>query len=255
MKHLKMMKKVALATTLVLGSTAAFAGENAEAEWGYGDDNGPEKWSNLHPEYATCGTGKHQSPVDLTRFTEAALPPIPFHYRPNSTEVLNNGHTIQVNFGEGNRIRLDGKEFRLQQFHFHAPSENTYRGSFFPMEAHLVHADEEGNLAVVTIMFRSGSENPVLKKIWAKMPEKAGEKVDLSALDERVNAGQLLPWNRDYFRFSGSLTTPPCSEGVRWLVLKNPVPASKEQIEQFQNVIDAPNNRPVQPLNARIILQ
>ncbi len=253
MKPLKTMTKIALATALALGGTTTFAGGGA-ADWGYSGDNGPEHWASLHPEYSAC-SGKNQSPIDLKRFTEADLPSIPLVYYTNSTEIVNKGHTVQVNFDEGSTIELDGKEFELKQLHFHSPSENTYYGSNFPLEMQLVHADADGNLAVVAVMFRFGPENEDLQKIWDKMPELSGEIVTLAEQKEKLNAKSLLPHDGDYFRFNGSLTTPPCSEGVRWLVLKNVVFASEGQIAKFQEVIGEPNNRPVQPLNARTVMQ
>jgi carbonic anhydrase len=194
----------------------------------------------------------NQSPIDLTGLIEAELAPVQFDYKPGGSEVLNNGHTVQVTYAPGSKITLDGREFELKQFHFHAPSENHIEGRSYPMEGHLVHADKDGNLAVVAVMFEEGAANAALTTSWAEMPEKAGQKRRIA---EPVSAEGLLPANRDYYRFNGSLTTPPCSEGVRWLVMKDPVTASKEQIERFAHVMHHPNNRPVQPINARTVLQ
>jgi carbonic anhydrase len=138
------------------------------------------------------------------------------------------------------------------QFHFHAPSENHINGHSYPLEAHFVHADKNGDLAVVAVMFEEGSANPGLKKAWPGMPKHPGEKHELS---ETVAADDILPNDRDYYRFNGSLTTPPCSEGVYWLVMKNVATASKEQIDAFSHVLNEPNNRRLQAKNARIILQ
>jgi carbonic anhydrase len=145
-----------------------------------------------------------------------------------------------------------GRTFELKQFHFHSPSENTINGKHFPLEAHLVHADKDGNLAVVAVMFREGAANALLAKLWEKMPGKAGDK---NALRAGVGVSQMLPAERDYYRFNGLLTTPPCSEGVWWLVIKKMATASKAQVEQFSRVIGHPNNRPVQPVNARVVLK
>jgi len=137
------------------------------------------------------------------------------------------------------------------QFHFHSPSENHINDESFPMEAHIVHGDGVGNFAVIAVMFKEGEANPALEALWENMPTTEGEHRKLNT----ANLSDLLPENKDYYRFTGSLTTPPCSEGLRWLVLKNPITASKAQIEQFQKVMQHPNNRPLQPINARVILQ
>ena len=149
-------------------------------------------------------------------------------------------------------LELDGMRFELKQFHFHAPSENLIEGKSYPLEGHLVHANDRGELAVVAVMFEPGRANAALSLAWQVLPAKAGES---HGLKEPVSAEQLLPAKRDYYRFSGSLTTPPCSEGVRWLVMKEPVQVSQAQIDAFKAVMHHPNNRPVQPLNGRLVLQ
>ena len=244
------MKKIVITTVVVLLSGIAHAGSGVH--WGYSGHEGPEHWGNLSPEYRICASGKNQSPINLSGFVEADLKPIAFDYRKNGKEILNNGHTVQVNLAPGSTFAVEGHAFELKQFHFHAPSENHINGTSFPMEAHLVHADTDGNLAVVAVMFEAGDLNKVLAKAWSKMPENAGDKHDLPS---NISAEGLLPSDRDYYRFNGSLTTPPCSEGVWWLVMKKPVPASKTQIERFQRVMQHPNNRPLQKKNARPVLQ
>lgn len=248
------MKKNLFALPLLLASltlgSAAIAG--GDAHWTYSGHAGPENWAELSPSFATCGAGKNQSPVNLTAMIEGELQPIGINYQAGGTEVINNGHTIQVNYQPGSSIDIDGHRFELKQFHFHAPSENTINGESFPMEAHFVHADKAGNLAVVALMFKKGGENAELAKAWSKMPKHAGGKAMLSSV---ADADGLLPADRDYYRFNGSLTTPPCSEGVYWLVMKQPVSASEKQLEQFAHVMHHANNRPVQPLNARMIVK
>jgi carbonic anhydrase len=165
---------------------------------------------------------------------------------------VNNGHSIQVNYNAGSTITVHGKAFELQQFHFHSPSENTIEGQSFPLEAHFVHADQKGNLAVIAVMFTSGTKNAELGKVWEQMPNRAGEK---RPLPKSINADLLLPKSRDYYRFNGSLTTPPCSEGVWWLVMKSSPTVSEEQIKKFTQTMGFPNNRPLQPINARVILK
>lgn len=242
------MKRTLIAVGMLLFSSFAFSSDGAA--WDYAGEAGPANWAKLSPEYGACA-GSNQSPINLTGFIDAKLKPVVFNYEAGSSEILNNGHTVQVNTLPGSSITVDDIEFELKQFHFHVPSENLIRGKSYPMEGHLVHADKNGNLAVVAVMVTEGEANKALAKAWAQMPEK-GEKVTLSS---DISPLEILPAQRDYYRFNGSLTTPPCSEGVRWLVMKQPISASKEQIEQFLHVIHHPNNRPVQAVNARPVLE
>ena len=241
------MRKSLLVAALLLSPTA-FA---ATTHWEYSGEAGPAKWASLTPEYGQCA-GSNQSPVNLTGMVEAKLAPLQFHYQTGGKTLVNNGHTIQVNYATGSTLDLDGMRFELKQFHFHAPSENLIEGKSYPLEGHLVHANDRGELAVVAVMFEPGRANAALSLAWQVLPAKAGES---HGLKEPVSAEQLLPAKRDYYRFSGSLTTPPCSEGVRWLVMKEPVQVSQAQIDAFKAVMHHPNNRPVQPLNGRLVLQ
>jgi carbonic anhydrase len=220
------------------------------SQWSYSGATGPDNWATLSSKFSDC-SGRNQSPVDLNSFIEAELKPIKFVYNAGN-QVINNGHTIQVNSGGGGYIELDNQKFRLLQFHFHAPSENHIKGKSFPMEAHLVHGDDQGNLAVVAVMFEEGSENPILQQVWQVMPKQAGGKKNLSS---PLHPYKLLPTQRSYYRFNGSLTTPPCTEGVHWIVMKRAVSASVEQIRMFEEVMHHPNNRPIQALNSRMILR
>lgn len=164
---------------------------------------------------------------------------------------MNNGHTIQVNVSAGNTLKLDGDTFTLQQFHFHAPSENEIDGKQFPLEAHFVYKDKDGALAVLALMFQEGQANPQLSQAWQQMPTAIDQ---MAILNKPIDIKVLLPKQFNFYRFSGSLTTPPCSEGVSWMVLEQPVSASAEQINQFRSVVHHTNNRPVQPLNGRVII-
>lgn len=244
------MRKKLLAMSTLLITTGAMAG--GDTHWSYSGAEGPEYWGKLSPAFSACGEGKNQSPINLQGFTEAELAPVTFNYSQGTTGIVNNGHTVKLDYKPGSAIEVDGHSFELKQFHFHSPSENRINGKSYPLEAHLVHADKDGNLAVVAVMFEKGEENAVLKKAWAHMPEKSGKALK-KALS--VNASELLPADRDYYRFNGSLTTPPCSEGVLWLVMKAPVSASAEQIEKFTHVMHHDNNRPVQAVNARTVLK
>ncbi|GAB6063462.1 carbonic anhydrase [Deferrisoma palaeochoriense] len=235
----------------LLAAGLAVAGE--VPHWGYEGHEGPAHWEELSPEFWACGKGKNQSPVDLRGFIEAGLAPLEISYAEAPLAVVNNGHTIQVNYPAGSTLTVDGRTFVLKQFHFHAPSENTVEGKSFPLEAHFVHADDQGNLAVLALLFEQGEENPELAKIWAHMPASAGSQASPEGVSVRADA--LLPASRDYYRYNGSLTTPPCTEGVLWLVLKTPATVSAEQVEAFRHVMHHDNNRPVQPLNARAVLR
>jgi carbonic anhydrase len=244
------MKKtfLALASSLSLAAIPALA----QHHWGYSGEGGPENWAKLAADNAMCALGRNQSPIDLSGFVEADLKPLKLDYKAGASEIVNNGHTIQVNYAPGSSLTVDGRAFELKQFHFHAPSENRVGGKQFPLEGHLVHADKDGNLAVLAVMFEAGAANPVLEKAWAAMPVKAGGKAPLPA---GLNVLAMLPADKDYYRFNGSLTTPPCTEGVRWLVAKKPASVSKAQVERFSKTLGFANNRPVQAVNARPVLQ
>lgn len=239
---------------LLLAVVACSAGQSfgSGATWGYSGAAGPDHWGAIKPEYQACATGVNQSPVDLRDFVDASLPAMQLqNYPPTAAAIENNGHTIQVSVAPGSMLQLDGLTFELKQLHFHAPSENLIDGKSFPMEAHLVHKNSQGQLAVIAIMYTPGAENPFIAAAWQQMVRKSGEK---KAWSSQLLPG-LLPESLDYYRFNGSLTTPPCSEGVRWLVLTEPVSVSPTQVKTFEEVMGGPNNRPVQPLNARLILQ
>jgi carbonic anhydrase len=249
------MKKLLIIVIVLLISSFAYAGQGAAGHgthWGYTGHQGPEHWAELNPEYAECAEGRSQSPINLTDFIEADLEPIEIQYEAGGKEVINNGHTIQVNFTPGSKISVDGHTFELKQYHFHAPSENHINGNSYPMAAHLVHADEAKNIAVVAVLFVEGETNPSLASAWSYMPGIEGGRQNLPS---GISAEGILPTGRDYYRFNGSLTTPPCTEGVLWFVMKAPVTVSKDQIGKFVQVMKHPNNRPIQPINARTVLQ
>lgn len=239
---------VAMVTVLATGPTGTILAQH----WGYEGEAGPQNWGKLDPNFGVCASGKNQSPIDLKGFIEADLKALKLDYSAGIVDILNNGHTVQINYAAGSSLTVDGLRFELKQFHFHAPSENKINAKQFPLEGHLVHADKDGNLAVLAVMFQEGAANTLLAKLWEKMPNKAGEK---SAPATGLSVSQLLPNGRDYYRFNGSLTTPPCSEGVRWFVIKKPGTASRAQIQQFSKAIGFANNRPIQSTNARSVLQ
>ncbi|UIP30512.1 carbonic anhydrase [Photobacterium sp. TLY01] len=226
-----------------------FAAE--KPHWSYSGQNGPEHWSTLDPEFNVCAAGKNQSPINVTATVQGVLAPLALSYRPSAASVVNDGHTVQVNYQPGNYLTLDGEQFELKQFHFHAPSENLIHGESFPLEGHFVHAGKDGSLAVIAVMFKEGRVNDELASILPQIPDNVGETV---ALNQPVDARQILPKQPDYYRFSGSLTTPPCSEGVRWLVMKAPQTLSAKQITDFKKIMKHSNNRPVQPLHGRVVV-
>ena len=224
---------------------------HAQEHWGYAGDTGPLRWAELSAAYRACA-GSNQSPVDLARFAEADLAPIQFDYAASGVEVVNNGHTVQVTSAAGSQLTVDGRVYRLRQFHFHAPSEHRVNGESFPMEAHLVHTAADGALAVVAVLFSAGDASAALAGTLKNVPASANE---THVFRSPLAPADLLPANRDYYRLNGSLTTPPCTEGVLWLVLKQPALASPAQIEALTKLLPGPNNRPLQPLNARIVLR
>ena len=248
------MKKCSMKLSLLTAGMLAFGTCHAAdgVAWSYLGEDGPENWGSLATEYATCKTGKNRSPVNITDTIEGDLPSLELDYKTGGKHVINNGHTVQINYVQGSDMQVGDKTFELKQFHVHAPSENAIDGKLYPMDAHFVHADEDGNLAVIGLMFEIGEANAELEKAWQQMPSEPSGLVELTTA---VNALSLMPEDHDYYRFNGSLTTPPCSEGVSWFVMKEPVTASREQIEKFSNAMKHPTNRPVQPINARLIVE
>jgi carbonic anhydrase len=249
------MKHVSLAAVLVCASLACHSPTQAaapHAQWSYAGDTGPARWGELDPAYALARTGRHQSPVDIdtSRVVRADGAALETSYQDASIELLNNGHTVEDDYHGGGTLTVDGHAYRLAQFHFHSPSEHTVDGAHAPMEVHLVHKDADGALAVIGVLIREGRSHPDIARLWEHMPAEAGRSEAVEGVT--VNAARLLPGSLASYRYSGSLTTPPCSEGVSWFVLQEPIEASAEQIAAFRAVI-RDNNRPTQPLNARTI--
>lgn len=243
------MKRALLSVALAAFTFAAAA--NEAPHWSYDGDEAPQNWSKLSADFHLCEQGKTQSPIDIKDALQVHPRPLNVSYGLPPVNVINNGHSVQVNVREGDFVTLDGEKFVLQQFHFHVPSENTLNGKSFPMEAHFVHMDADGEIAVVAVMFETGAANAELEKIWQQMPEKTGETVPLKSA---VSLTGLLPKDLTHYRFSGSLTTPPCTEGVRWVVIKQPQTLSEAQLEKLQHALHHANNRPVQGLHGRVIV-
>jgi carbonic anhydrase len=226
----------------------------SEVHWGYEGENGPQNWGKLKPEFNVCAIGKRQSPINIEESATLQGPaePLQFNYTASSGTVVNNGHTIQVDLAGDNSLTVRGSTYRLLQFHFHTPSEEqvNYRNS--SMVAHLVHKNNEGQLAVVAVLLDPGVANALIGKVWTYMPLDTNDRVRMPL--GIIDMNELLPKDQRYFQFIGSLTTPPCTEGVLWMVLKQPTQLSREQIRMFQQLF--PNNaRPVQPVNGRPVRQ
>ena len=230
---------------------SAHAGAEAghAAHWSYEGRGGPESWGQMKPEFAKCSSGSRQSPIDIRDGIKVSLDAVQFDYKPSAFRVIDNGHTVQVNIAAGNSIEVMGRRYELLQFHFHRPSEERIDGKQFDMVAHLVHKDLEGRLAVVAVLLERGSAQPIVQSVWNNLPLERGDEV---AAKLPLDMGALLPTERSYFTYMGSLTTPPCSEGVLWMVMKNPVQVSTEQIGIFSRLYPM-NARPIQSASGRLI--
>lgn len=232
------------------GAEAARTPRAAHApHWSYAGEAGPQGWAALAPEFATCSSGSRQSPIDIRGGLRVELDPVQFDYRASRFGVLDNGHTIQVNMAAGNSISVLGRRYDLLQFHFHRPSEERIDGRAFDMVAHLVHKDAEGRLAVVAVLLEGGSAQPVVQAVWNNLPLEKGEELPASVA---IDPASLLPTDRRYYTYMGSLTTPPCTEGVLWMVMKQPVQLSAQQIELFTRLYPM-NARPPQSASGRLI--
>jgi carbonic anhydrase len=222
----------------------------AEApHWSYDGEGGPAAWGQMKPEFSACSAGRRQSPIDIREGIRLALDPVTFDYRPSAFKVNDNGHTIQVNLAAGNSIEVLGQRFELIQFHFHRPSEESIDGRRFDMVAHFVHKSLEGRLAVVAVLIERGSAQGQLQQVWNNLPLEKGDSVSARGL---LDLERLLPTERGYFTYMGSLTTPPCSEGVLWMVMKQPLQASAEQLGVFARLYPM-NARPIQSASGRLI--
>lgn len=237
------------ASRQVAKSAQAVAKPHAAGHWEYEGPNGPAHWHELNPEFKQCGLGQRQSPIDIRDGIPVELDPIQFEYKLSAFRVIDNGHTVQVNVEPGNRIVVNGRRYELVQFHFHRPSEERLNGRQFDMVAHLVHKDMEGKLAVIAVLIEEGKGHPIVQQVWNNLPlEKNTEQAGLQGIDLQ----QLLPEDRRYVTYMGSLTTPPCTEGVLWMVMKKPVAASAQQISIFAR-LHPMNARPAQPVGDRLI--
>tara|TARA_R110001583_G_scaffold12410_6_gene55169 strand:+ start:14808 stop:15644 length:837 start_codon:yes stop_codon:yes gene_type:complete len=271
-KTLIFIKNLTAIAILAAGSTQA----STLAHWSYSGHDGPTNWANLANEYQLCGSGQNQSPIDIQSTVKSNLFKLNADYYNVPLQILNNGHTIQFNYSsisktQDHQVSLDGKihllpsaktynsslkisgeKYSLLQVHFHSPSEHQINGQHHSLEAHFVHANTTGQLAVVGVLFNEGEANSSISKLWEFMPGEAGAVKTIEGIT--INAGDLLPDSLAYYHYRGSLTTPPCSEAVRWFVLKAPQTVSTAQVKKFLSVVGE-NNRPVQPINARFLLK
>jgi len=257
MKTTNLFCVVAVSAMTICGSSfSAFAegaatGGHTAPHWTYSGAEGPDNWGTLATDYHACSAGKMQSPIDLSNGTMWDTVSINTNYTPAELEILHNGHTVQFNIGNGSTMTSHGKEYALLQIHFHTPSEHTTNGKPAPMEAHFVHKAADGALAVLGVFYVEGAENAALKAVFDNLP---GEPAAAAKKGVKINPSDILPASSGFYRYMGSLTTPPCSEGVNWFVLKKPTTASKEQIAAMTKAI-GPNARPVKPMNNRLLME
>lgn len=223
-----------------------------EHAWDYGDQLGPSHWGDLKPEFATCKNGHQQSPIDIRKTKKAALPAIRFEYKPSPVHIIDNGHTVMVNYSPGSFILIGDKKYDLKQFHFHRPSEEKINGKSFAMTVHLVHVGDDGKLAVVAVLLQQGDDNDLVKELWNDLPKEKDKEEFFDNV--QIDLSRILPHDRGYYTFPGSLTTPPCSEDVTWFVLKHPTTVSAGEIQRFSELY-RDDARPTQPLYDRTVLE
>ena len=220
--------------------------------WDYGSTNGPRHWGDLSPEFHACSSGHRQSPIDIRDTQKADLPEIVFEYKPSPLRIIDNGHTVMINYQSGSYVMVGDQRYQLKQFHFHRPSEEKIHGKSADMSVHLVHDNGSGKLIVVAILLQAGEDNPLIHELWKNLPKEQEKEEVLDSI--QIDISQLLPQDRSYYTFEGSLTTPPCSENVTWIVLTHATSVSAAEIDQFSQLYrnDA---RPTQPLYGRTILE
>jgi carbonic anhydrase len=224
--------------------------ESHSIHWSYDGENGPSHWGDLSPDFSTCKSGLVQSPINIKSSLASDVVPITFEYSPSKLKIIDNGHTVQVNYQPGSFMMVGEKRYELKQFHFHHPSEEQINGRSYALVAHLVHADDSGRLAVVAVLFTEGQSNPLIKNIFSYLPK---SKENEETADVTFNVADILPRSQRYLTFPGSLTTPPCTEGVTWFVLETPTTLSSSELAVFARLYPH-NARPVQPLNDRKVL-
>lgn len=258
---LKQLALISLVALLTMAPVSQALAEKKQVEnnnpetisWSYADNTGPAHWGDLNAEYATCKNGKNQSPVDIKEARDVNLKPIKFDYEMLvPSRIVNDGRSVHVEMWSGGKIELDGTSFTLKQINFHTPSEHTVHGKHFPLEAQFVHQSEDNELAIIAILYVPGKPNSTISRLWEKLPVEQGKSERLGAYE--LKTIEIKDELKHYYYINGSLTTPPCTEGVRWIIMKQPYTVSRQQVEKLQQALGQPNNRPVQPLNARVIM-
>lgn len=238
------------ATSMIIGDGDARA-DSKSAHWSYEGNDGPAHWGDLSAKFAACKSGRMQSPIDLAGANQKAGIVLSASYHAAPLTIGHNGHTVQIDVPKGATLQLAGKTFHLLQFHFHTPSEHVISGKPYPMEAHFVHAAEDGSLAVIGAFFTEGAESAGLTTVFDNLP--ATKQTPKAIEGASVDPAKILPENAAFYRYMGSLTTPPCSEGVHWVVVEKPLEASREQLAAMTRAI-GPNARPAQPVNNRLVV-
>jgi len=230
-----------------------------QVHWGYGPNNGPSRWGKLNKDWRLCAEGKQQSPIDLAGAQPKKMDAMKLELPTANLKIvrqthvlhaLDNGHTIQINYDGGETLEIGGHSFALRQYHFHSPSEHTVNGRRYPMEMHLVHLSQDKKIAVIGVFIEEGRHNEAFDRIWSNLPTQTGQEVHIENV--QVDIDHILPENKSTYRYRGSLTTPPCSEGVGWFVYVDPIELSRDQIQAFRDIFQG-NNRPIQPLNHRTL--
>jgi len=249
----KSRKRLACCNAIVfLAITAGLIAQAGAADWTYEGDTGPDHWGSLSKKFSACQEGLMQSPIDISLANAQSTIETSIDYATGPASVINNGHTIQVNFEPGSYLTSSGQVFPLAQVHFHTPSEHTLNGRHFPLVAHFVHQKKSGSIAVLGVMFEEGSHNKALQEIIDVVPSSTTKSSAIKG--DQFNPEQLVPKdNLSVLRYMGSLTTPPCSEGVNWHVSKVTLEADNKQIRSLTKLMGN-NARPVQPTNNRLII-
>jgi len=249
MPILRKLVKACSIASLALATLAVHA-EGHPRHWNYEHgEEGPVHWAELDPAFESCAKGGNQSPIDIRNAVKEDLPALQFNYSTAAPTIVNNGHTIQINLPAGQTLTVGDKSYELLQFHFHTPSEEALNGKRTAMVGHFVHKSAAGELGVIGVLIQAGKSNAAFEPVFAHLPRK-GEKITVDGLT--LDLAAMLPEDKGYYSFAGSLTTPPCSEGVNWMVLKNPIKLGADQIKAFRRIFNA-NARPIQPLNGRVI--
>jgi carbonic anhydrase len=249
MNRRRMLKALAGLALCPLCANIGFAAE--EAHWSYEGAHGPDHWGDLDPADRVCSVGTQQSPIAIDSSIEAELPPLQIAWARQADTIVNNGHTIQLNFGDGGALTVGPERYTLLQFHFHHPSEHLIDDKRFAMEAHFVHRNASGSLGVIGALITTGKPNPVFAKVTATMPPTEGPPVKA---EPDIDPSGLLPAKSRYYRYSGSLTTPPCSETVDWFLLRDPIEVAEADVAAFAKLYPL-NARPAQKLDRRFVLR